>query len=63
MAKIKELTEKVFHGLQHDCPCEDEARLEKTFKEIDLDGNGKVDIHDLSLALKGAGVNQLYAKV
>lgn len=55
--------EKLHNPLQHDTPCEDEARLEKTFKTLDLDGNGKIDIHDLSIALKGAGVNEVYAKV
>lgn len=47
---------------RHDLPCEDEVRLEKTFEALDLDGNGKIDIHDLSVALQGAGVHQHYAK-
>lgn len=44
-------------------PQEDEERLEKLFKKLDKDGNGKIDIHDLSDALKKYGVHQHYAEV
>lgn len=44
-------------------PLEDEERIEKIFDDLDIDGNGKIDIHDLSKTLKDSGVNQLYAKV
>lgn len=46
-------------------PKEDEERLEKLFSKIDSDENGKIDIHDLSVALKELGphVNHTYAKV
>lgn len=47
----------------HELPAEDEARLEKMFQELDLDGNGKVDVHDLSKALHKAGVHEKYAQV
>jgi solute carrier family 25 phosphate transporter 23/24/25/41 len=47
----------------HELPQEDEERLENLFKSLDVDGNGKIDIHDLSLALREFGVNQSYAKV
>ncbi|KDR20496.1 Calcium-binding mitochondrial carrier protein SCaMC-2, partial [Zootermopsis nevadensis] len=43
-------------------PQEDEERLENLFKSLDVDGNGKIDIHDLSVALREFGVNQSYAK-
>lgn len=43
-------------------PQEDEERLEKLFKKLDKDGNGKIDIHDLSDALKKYGVHQHYAE-
>ncbi|CAB3253406.1 unnamed protein product [Arctia plantaginis] len=33
-------------------PKEDEERLETLFSKLDTDGNGKIDIHDLSVALK-----------
>ncbi|KAL0280435.1 UNVERIFIED_CONTAM: hypothetical protein PYX00_001724 [Menopon gallinae] len=46
----------------HEMPNEDEERIEKLFNSLDLDGNGKIDIHDLSVKLKGAGVSPVYAK-
>ncbi|KAK7583790.1 hypothetical protein V9T40_004753 [Parthenolecanium corni] len=36
---------------------EDEERLSKLFNRLDLDGNGKIDIYDLSAALKEFGVS------
>jgi hypothetical protein len=47
----------------HELPQEDEERLENLFKSLDVDGNGKIDIRDLSVALRESGVNQTYAKV
>ncbi|KAJ3663699.1 hypothetical protein Zmor_007929 [Zophobas morio] len=47
----------------HELPFEDEERLGKLFKKLDKDGNGKIDIRDLSEALKGTGVHQHYAEV
>lgn len=47
----------------HELPQEDEERLEKLFVALDTDGNGKIDIHDLSKALKDFGVHSLYAQV
>lgn len=47
----------------HELPLEDEERLEKLFKSLDVDGNGKIDIHDLSVALKEFGVHHKYAQV
>jgi solute carrier family 25 phosphate transporter 23/24/25/41 len=47
----------------HELPQEDEERLENLFKSLDVDGKGKIDIHDLSVALREFGVNQTYAKV
>ncbi|KAI5701755.1 hypothetical protein M8J75_013019 [Diaphorina citri] len=46
----------------HELPQEDEERLEKLFVALDTDGNGKIDIHDLSKALKDFGVHSLYAQ-
>ncbi|EEB19211.1 conserved hypothetical protein [Pediculus humanus corporis] len=46
----------------HDLTEEDEERIEKLFKTLDLDGNGKIDIHDLSVSLKESGVSPMYAK-
>lgn len=46
-------------------PKEDEERLEKLFSKLDNDGNGKIDIHDLSVALKELAphINRSYAEV
>lgn len=46
-------------------PKEDEERLETLFSKLDADGNGKIDIHDLSVALKELGphINRSYAEV
>ncbi|KAL5235675.1 hypothetical protein ACI65C_003085 [Semiaphis heraclei] len=35
----------------HELPNEDELRLAKLFETLDMDKNGKIDIHDLSIAL------------
>ncbi|XP_021207989.1 calcium-binding mitochondrial carrier protein SCaMC-2 isoform X2 [Bombyx mandarina] len=45
-------------------PKEDEERLEKLFSKLDHDGNGKIDIHDLSVALKELAphINRSYAE-
>ncbi|KAI8431127.1 hypothetical protein MSG28_001177, partial [Choristoneura fumiferana] len=45
-------------------PKEDEERLEKVFAKLDNDGNGKIDIHDLSVALKELAphINRSYAE-
>ncbi|XP_048004763.1 calcium-binding mitochondrial carrier protein SCaMC-2 isoform X1 [Leguminivora glycinivorella] len=45
-------------------PKEDEERLEKVFAKLDIDGNGKIDIHDLSVALKELAphINRSYAE-
>ncbi|XP_047524277.1 calcium-binding mitochondrial carrier protein SCaMC-2 isoform X1 [Pieris napi] len=45
-------------------PKEDEERLEKLFSKLDTDGNGKIDIHDLSVALKELAphINRSYAE-
>jgi len=42
---------------------EDEERLSKLFGRLDLDGNGKIDIYDLSVALKEFGVSHSDAEV
>lgn len=46
-------------------PKEDEERLETLFSKLDNDGNGKIDIHDLSVALKELAphINRSYAEV
>lgn len=46
----------------HELPQEDEERLGKLFSKLDKNGNGKIDIHDLSVALKEHGVHEHYAK-
>lgn len=47
----------------HELPQEDEERLEKLFNTLDKDGNGKIDVHDLSDSLKKFGVHHRYAEV
>lgn len=47
----------------HELPQEDEERLEKLFAKLDRNGNGKIDVHDLSMALKEFGVHHDYAEV
>lgn len=44
-------------------PHEDEERLEKLFNTLDRDGNGRIDIHDLSEALREFGLSSVYAEV
>lgn len=47
----------------HELPQADEERLEKLFNTLDRDGNGKIDVHDLSAALKEFGLSSQYAEV
>jgi Ca2+-binding EF-hand superfamily protein len=47
----------------HELPSEDEERLEKVFKKLDVDNNGRIDIHDLSKSLKEFGLSANYAEV
>ncbi|XP_014222694.1 calcium-binding mitochondrial carrier protein SCaMC-2 isoform X1 [Trichogramma pretiosum] len=46
----------------HELPAQDEERLGKLFRTLDLDGNGRIDVHDLSKALHAAGVHERYAQ-
>ncbi|XP_065086560.1 mitochondrial adenyl nucleotide antiporter SLC25A25 isoform X1 [Ochlerotatus camptorhynchus] len=46
----------------HELPQADEERLEKIFKKLDRDGNGRIDIQDLSAALKEFGLSHQYAE-
>lgn len=46
-----------------DSNIESEIRLENIFKELDRNGNGRIDIQELTLALKGNGISQQYAEV
>lgn len=43
-------------------PQEDEERLGNLFNSLDVDGNGKIDIHDLTEALREFGVHLKYAE-
>lgn len=47
----------------HELPAQDEERLASLFQRLDLDGNGRVDVHDLSQALREVGVHTQYAQV
>lgn len=42
---------------------EDEQRLAIIFKQLDRSGNGRIDIQDLTAALKGFGMSTQYAEV
>lgn len=44
-------------------PHEDEERLERLFNRLDKNSNGRIDIHDLSAALREYGVHHGYAEV
>ena len=48
---------------QHELSVEEEERLSKLFQTLDVDGNGKIDVHDLSKALHQVGVHEQYAEV
>lgn len=61
MQRSKELPKIPPHYF-HELPQEDEARLEKLFIKLDKNGNGKIDIHDLSASLCEHGVHQKYAE-
>lgn len=47
----------------HELPAQDEERLERIFQRLDLDGKGRVDVRDLSAALREVGVHSQYAQV
>ncbi|KAH0535851.1 calcium-binding mitochondrial carrier protein SCaMC-2 isoform X1 [Cotesia glomerata] len=46
----------------HQLPEQDEARLSRIFNALDHDGNGRIDVHDLSKALHKVGVHKRYAE-
>ncbi|KAF4524670.1 hypothetical protein B566_EDAN012252 [Ephemera danica] len=46
----------------HELPQGEEERLGKLFKTLDIDGNGRIDVRDLTQALHDTGVHQGYAK-
>lgn len=47
----------------HELPAQDEERLARIFQRLDLDGNGRIDVRDLSVALREVGVHSQYAQV
>jgi hypothetical protein len=47
----------------HELPQKEEERLENLFKRLDIDGNGRIDIRDLTQSLNDTGVHQGYAQV
>lgn len=47
----------------HELPSAEEERLGELFKTLDKDSNGRIDIHDLSEALKELGLSHQYAEV
>lgn len=49
--------------MPNEIPAEDEERLERIFNQLDRDGDGKIDIHDLSAALHEFGLSSVYAEV
>lgn len=49
--------------LPTELPHEDEERLGNLFNRLDRDGNGRIDIHDLSEALREFGLSSVYAEV
>lgn len=55
-------TAPIAHGIYPQRSNEQE-RLEELFKTLDADGNGKIDIRDLSEALKDSQFGQQYAEV
>lgn len=53
--------EEAFFTMSHEIS--EEERLEKIFEQLDTDHNGKIDITELSEALKGSKFGQQYAEV
>ncbi|XP_030238267.1 calcium-binding mitochondrial carrier protein SCaMC-1-B isoform X1 [Drosophila navojoa] len=47
--------------MPNEIPAEDEERLERIFNQLDRDGDGKIDIQDLSAALHEFGLSSVYA--
>lgn len=47
----------------NDSDMESEKRLANIFRQLDRNGNGRIDIQELTEALKGFGISQQYAEV
>lgn len=60
---VNPLTQTSGQHYLHELPAQDEERLGKLFQKLDLDGNGRIDVHDLSRALNEVGVHERYAQV
>ena len=47
------------HHYLHELNEEDEKRLAALFKQLDVNGDGRIDVQDLSESLRRMGVHQL----
>lgn len=50
-------------GSNGDSDMESEIRLANIFKQLDRNGNGRIDIQELTIVLKEFGISQQYAEV
>ncbi|XP_037081671.1 calcium-binding mitochondrial carrier protein SCaMC-1-B-like [Pollicipes pollicipes] len=51
-------TGQIAHHI-HELSVEDEERLGNLFKQLDVNGDGRIDIHDLSVSLRRMGIHQM----
>ncbi len=56
-------TERHFHHNYHELPVEEEERLEKVFRELDVNNDGRIDVNDLVKALETKGIKPSHENI
>jgi Ca2+-binding EF-hand superfamily protein len=51
------------HHYYHELSLDEEERLEKLFRQLDIDGNGLIDVNDLRSALESQGISATHENV
>jgi Ca2+-binding EF-hand superfamily protein len=51
------------HHYYHELSLDEEERLEKLFRQLDIDGNGLIDVNDLRSALESQGIKATHENV
>jgi Ca2+-binding EF-hand superfamily protein len=51
------------HHYYHELSLDEEERIEKLFRQLDIDGNGLIDVNDLRSALESQGIKATHENV
>lgn len=64
-SSLRSSSSPLLHHYYHELPIDEEERLEKLFKQLDADGDGRIAVNDLyaSLEMRGIQTTQENVKV